>query len=147
MRYIRSPGAPKGQATNRSDVRPGLPTYPRATCTPATYSSPTTLGGAVHPLPVRVDRGLRTVPGVVDAVAVTEEAAGGESVLVVYTTLDGETATARTATVLRDACAERLPAHMVPNRITVVSEMPLAPSGKLDRARLSTDTELRVTLR
>ncbi|MGV9525751.1 amino acid adenylation domain-containing protein [Streptomyces cellulosae] len=90
---------------------------------------------------------LRTVPGIVDAVAVTEEAAGGESVLVVYTTLDGETATARTATVLREACAERLPAHMVPNRITVVSEMPLAPSGKLDRARLSTDTELRVTLR
>lgn len=87
------------------------------------------------------------MPGVVDSVAVTEEAAGGESVLVVYTTLDGETATARTATVLREACAEWLPAHMVPNRITVVSEMPLVPSGKLDRARLSTDTELRVTLR
>ncbi|WKX73998.1 amino acid adenylation domain-containing protein [Streptomyces sp. XD-27] len=95
-----------------------------------------------------IEAALRAVPGVADAVAVTEDAAGGESVLVAYTTLDGELEhTARTAALLREACAARLPAHMVPNRITVLSEMPLAPSGKLDRARLSTDTELRVVLR
>ncbi|MFD8783568.1 amino acid adenylation domain-containing protein [Kitasatospora sp. NPDC059599] len=95
-----------------------------------------------------IEAALRAVPWVADAVAVTEEAAGGESVLAAYTTLGpGAEATDGTAALLRQACVERLPAHMVPNRITVVSEMPLAPSGKLDRARLSTDTGLRVMSR
>ncbi|BCN55332.1 hypothetical protein RE9431_36600 [Prescottella equi] len=44
MRYIRSPGA-HGSATNRSDVRSERPRYPRASCAPETYSSPTTPAG------------------------------------------------------------------------------------------------------
>ena len=44
VRYIRSPAAPDGHATNRSAVRPGRPRYPRASPAPATYSSPATPG-------------------------------------------------------------------------------------------------------
>ncbi|MFE0174042.1 amino acid adenylation domain-containing protein [Streptomyces sp. NPDC059002] len=95
-----------------------------------------------------VEAALRAEPAVLDAVALTEETAGGESLLVAYVALaEDRTATQELTAQLREACRTRLPAHMLPNRIVVVSEMPLAPSGKLDRARLSTDSGLRVTVR
>jgi nonribosomal peptide synthetase DhbF len=91
---------------------------------------------------------LRKEASVLDAVALTEEAGGGESLLVVYVTLaEDQAATAEHTARLRAVCQDRLPVHMVPNRVVVVSQMPLAPSGKLDRARLSTDVDLRVALR
>ncbi len=45
MRYIRAPGPPNGQATNRDAVSPVRPTYPTPTPRPATYNSPTTPAG------------------------------------------------------------------------------------------------------
>ncbi|WP_406171512.1 amino acid adenylation domain-containing protein [Streptomyces sp. NBC_00996] len=95
-----------------------------------------------------VEAVLRKEASVLDAVALTEEAGGGESLLVGYVTLaEDQAATAEHTARLRAVCQDRLPVHMVPNRIVVVSQMPLAPSGKLDRARLSTDVDLRVALR
>ncbi|MFB8139396.1 amino acid adenylation domain-containing protein [Streptomyces parvus] len=95
-----------------------------------------------------VEAALRTEPDVLDAVVLTEEAAGGEWLLVAYVVLaQDRPVTGEPVARLREACRTRLPAHMLPNRIVVVSEMPLAPSGKLDRARLSTDEGLRVTVR
>ena len=44
MRYIRAPVV-NGSATKRSAVRSGRVTYPRASCVPAKYSSPTTPAG------------------------------------------------------------------------------------------------------
>src|SRR3546814_6521062 len=41
VRYIRSP-EPNGDATNRSALKSGRPTYPRANCTPDKYNSPAT---------------------------------------------------------------------------------------------------------
>jgi nonribosomal peptide synthetase DhbF len=91
---------------------------------------------------------LRAQPAVRDAVALAEETAGGELLLVAYVVLaEDRAATEELTAQLREACRTRLPAHMLPNRIVVVSEMPLAPSGKLDRARLSTDSGLRVAMR
>ncbi len=44
--YMRAPGsAPNGSGTKRSAVSPSSPWYPRATPTPATYSSPATPTG------------------------------------------------------------------------------------------------------
>ncbi|MEI5097695.1 AMP-binding protein [Streptomyces sp. PmtG] len=95
-----------------------------------------------------VEAVLRAHPAVADAVAIAEEAAGGESLLVAYVALvEDRTATEGLTAELREACGARLPAHMLPNRIVMVSEMPLAPSGKLDRARLTTDRGLRVEVR
>src|ERR1700739_2430057 len=45
VRYIRVPGAPNGQATNRDPVNPDRPKYPTPTPRPATYNSPTTPAG------------------------------------------------------------------------------------------------------
>src|SRR5246500_3684075 len=45
VRYIRIPGPPNGQATNRDPVNPARPTYPHATPRPATYNSPTNPAG------------------------------------------------------------------------------------------------------
>ncbi|GAA4294971.1 hypothetical protein GCM10023161_45070 [Mycobacterium paraffinicum] len=46
MRYMRVPGSPKGQGTNRDAVNPARRAYPTPTPRPATYNSPTTPGGA-----------------------------------------------------------------------------------------------------
>ena len=48
VRYIRSPPAPNGHATNRSAVSPARPRYPRASPAPAMYSSPATPAGTGH---------------------------------------------------------------------------------------------------
>ncbi|GGW16460.1 hypothetical protein GCM10018980_19260 [Streptomyces capoamus] len=93
-----------------------------------------------------VEAALRAEPDVLDTVALTEETAGGESLLVAYVVLAEDRAATELTARLREACRTRLPAHMLPNRIVVVSEMPLAPSGKLDKARLSTDSGLRVAV-
>src|SRR6202008_2830520 len=45
VRYIRAPGAPNGQDTNRDPVNPARPRYPTPTPAPATYNSPTTPAG------------------------------------------------------------------------------------------------------
>src|SRR5262245_12681767 len=45
VRYMRSPGLPNGEATNREAVKGVRPTYPTPTPRPATYNSPTTPSG------------------------------------------------------------------------------------------------------
>src|SRR5689334_15926954 len=45
VRYIRIPGPPNGQATNRDPVNPARRQYPQPTPAPATYNSPTTPAG------------------------------------------------------------------------------------------------------
>jgi amino acid adenylation domain-containing protein len=87
-----------------------------------------------------VEAAVRGQADVVDAVACVEPVGRGEHLLVVFVVLsDGSTggAVSEVSARLRDACALVLPAHMVPNRFTVVPEIPLTPSGKLDRGRLA----------
>src|SRR3954447_17823274 len=45
VRYIRVPGPPNGQETNREAVNPVRPTYPTPTPRPATYNAPTPPAG------------------------------------------------------------------------------------------------------
>ncbi|MFC9892196.1 amino acid adenylation domain-containing protein [Nocardia sp. NPDC127579] len=90
-------------------------------------------------------RGMRVEPGEVDAalaahpeveIAATVPRAGvqGRTVLASYVV------PVRPGIVhieqLRAFCARRLPAHMVPATITVLSELPLTGNGKVDRSRL-----------
>jgi nonribosomal peptide synthetase DhbF len=88
---------------------------------------------------------LRRSPEVLDALADAEEVAGGEVVLVAYVVpADPLAAADGIEASIRWRCAAEFPAHMVPNRIVVIAELPRTPSGKLDRSRLS---ELAVTRR
>jgi len=73
---------------------------------------------------------LREHPGVRDTVVVARPDAGGQR-LVAYAT--GDTLA---PAELRAFLADRLPAHMVPSAFVVLPELPLSPSGKVDRAAL-----------
>ena len=80
-----------------------------------------------------VESALAASPAVQAAVAIAYEAADGLRTLCAYfvparaDVADEE---------LRGWMAERLPGFMVPSRFVRLAEMPLSPSGKLDRARL-----------
>ncbi len=80
-----------------------------------------------------VESVLQRIEGISDAAVVTHRTAGDETVLVAF--VIGSVA-GLDHRELRRRCAEFLPSHMVPARFSFVSEFPLTPSGKLDRAAL-----------
>ncbi|MEV6621440.1 amino acid adenylation domain-containing protein [Amycolatopsis sp. NPDC051106] len=106
-------------------------------------------GGALEFLG-RVDgqlkiRGVRTEPGeieavllehpdVVQAVVVPHYEDGRDPVLVTYLRWSGELA--QPAPALRAFLSERLPRALVPTAYVVLEELPVLPSGKVDRAAL-----------
>ncbi|STQ65871.1 Dimodular nonribosomal peptide synthase [Gordonia bronchialis] len=89
-------------------------------------------------------RGLRIEPGEieaalvenasVDAAAVIAVGAGMTSSLAAYVVVDPDHCVE--VGELRIWLASRLPAHLVPETITVLDALPLTPVGKLDRRRL-----------
>ncbi|PWG10662.1 non-ribosomal peptide synthetase [Streptomyces sp. V2] len=70
---------------------------------------------------------LRAHPAVTDAVVVPRD-----GILVGYVAAPADTAVPE----LREWCARGLPAHMVPAAVVVLPELPLTPSGKVDREAL-----------
>ncbi|WP_228792652.1 amino acid adenylation domain-containing protein [Nocardia cyriacigeorgica] len=79
-----------------------------------------------------IDHVLRAHPGVEFAMTVVHTDAGGHQRLASYVT-GAETIDA--AAVL-DTARGRLPGYMVPAAVTVLDEVPVTPSGKLDRKAL-----------
>ncbi|MFD2006157.1 amino acid adenylation domain-containing protein [Streptomyces narbonensis] len=88
-------------------------------------------------------------PGVRQAAVVVREDRPGDKRLVAYVVGETEQADAEDASAtsdadgtlgctdaLRDHLARALPAHMVPGQFVRLAELPLSPSGKLDRRRL-----------
>ncbi|MFG3343549.1 amino acid adenylation domain-containing protein [Streptomyces sp. NPDC048018] len=88
-------------------------------------------------------RGIRVDPGEVEthlaahpsvnAVAVTGVTAAGRAALVAYVVPRPHTETGGLDIDLRTYLRERVPAHLVPSRITVVPQLVLTTSGKVDR--------------
>jgi amino acid adenylation domain-containing protein/non-ribosomal peptide synthase protein (TIGR01720 family) len=79
--------------------------------------------------PAEIEAALRACPDVSEAVVVVRDATLIAYVLPRNTTL--------AVPALRTALGQQLPAYMVPDRIIAIDELPLTPSGKIDRARLA----------
>ncbi|MGS2808919.1 amino acid adenylation domain-containing protein [Nocardia sp. MW-W600-9] len=85
--------------------------------------------------PGEIDAVLATCPGVDFAVTVVRTGASGRDVLASYVVpvhgvgeLDGA--------ALREFCLHRLPGHLVPSSVTVLTSLPLTGNGKVDRQAL-----------
>ncbi len=83
--------------------------------------------------PAEVEAVVRESPGVRRAAVIAVGDAPGTR-LVAYVVVDDPAATGE----VRAHAADRLPGFMVPAQIVEVPELPLTPSGKLDRAALPT---------
>jgi amino acid adenylation domain-containing protein len=82
---------------------------------------------------------LRSCPGVSDAVVVhTKE--GNDSRLTGFCRAESTAAGEPTEAGLREQLATKLPRHMVPHRLIVLTEFPLTSHGKVDRAQLASLT-------
>ncbi|MFC7976757.1 amino acid adenylation domain-containing protein [Streptomyces cinereoruber] len=88
--------------------------------------------------PGEVAATLLALPGVTAACAVVREDAPGRPRLVAYAVT---AAPAPGATALRDALAEALPHHLVPEAVVVLDALPLLPNGKVDRTALPAPDE------
>jgi amino acid adenylation domain-containing protein len=82
-----------------------------------------------------VEAAILGLAGIKQAAVLVDEDRRGEKQLVAYV-LPAEGGKA-SATTLRSSLARKLPEHMVPSDIIVLSTLPLTPSGKLDRNGLS----------
>ncbi|WP_328475563.1 amino acid adenylation domain-containing protein [Actinoplanes sp. NBC_00393] len=84
---------------------------------------------------------LREQPGIREAAVVVREDSPGDKRLAAYLVGAGAT----DAAGLRAALKRRLPDYMVPASFTEITELPLSPSGKLDRRRLPAPQRVRDT--
>ncbi|HTZ42892.1 MAG TPA: amino acid adenylation domain-containing protein [Jatrophihabitans sp.] len=88
-------------------------------------------GFRVEPEEIRAQ--LVRLPGVRDAVVLARAGEAGDQRLVGYLVVDGEPpATGQ----LRSSLAEVLPDYLIPAAFVTLTEFPLTPNGKIDRARL-----------
>ncbi|MDN2501962.1 amino acid adenylation domain-containing protein, partial [Nocardia nova] len=81
-----------------------------------------------------IDAALAAHPGVAFAVTVPRTDDGRPTTLVSYVT--PATGTTLSDTDLKTALAQALPPYMVPAAVMILDEVPLTPTGKLDRDRL-----------
>ncbi|WP_216209698.1 non-ribosomal peptide synthetase [Amycolatopsis aidingensis] len=84
--------------------------------------------------PGGIEAALNALPEVAAAAVITHTAAEGVDQLAGYVV--AATGQVPDPVRLRAALATELPAHEVPQTITVLPELPLSPNGKLDRSRL-----------
>ncbi|GHD88932.1 non-ribosomal peptide synthetase [Streptomyces naganishii] len=88
-----------------------------------------------------IETGLRELPGVASAVAWVDVSAGVRRLAAVVTPEQG--AEPAPAGELLAALAARLPAHMLPEHLTVVERLPLNANAKVDRAAVAHTYGLR----
>jgi amino acid adenylation domain-containing protein len=84
--------------------------------------------------PGEVEAVLREHPRIRDVVVVARKDRRNDKSLVAYLAARGESAPSRDE--LRQYLSERLPAHMIPSGFIPLADMPLTPSGKVDRQAL-----------
>ncbi|WP_431970607.1 amino acid adenylation domain-containing protein [Nocardia sp. bgisy134] len=82
-----------------------------------------------------IDHALRAHPGVSFALTLVHTGEHGDPRLVSYVTAERDAASVTPAAILETA-RQRLPGYMVPASVMVLDELPVAPTGKLDRKAL-----------
>ena len=82
--------------------------------------------------PGEIEAALQDIEGVRKAAVVHEAAPGGGHLIAFVVCSDGGLTTECLAQSLRD----RLPRHMVPQHVRLVADLPLSPTGKVDRRAL-----------
>src|SRR5246500_795955 len=82
VRYMRAPGPPNGQATNRDAVSAIRRQYPIPTPRPATYNSPTTPAGTGRNHPSSTNN---AAPATGDPIGTTPEPATNGALIAAYT--------------------------------------------------------------
>lgn len=97
--------------------------------------------GGTTVLAADVEAVLRRVPGVAEAVCVAEPSRLlGERIVGVIRTADDATRTEGLIARLRAAARAELVPHARPARYVVLDQLPLTGAGKVDRARVATET-------
>ncbi|WP_208033252.1 amino acid adenylation domain-containing protein [Streptomyces cyanogenus] len=86
-----------------------------------------------------IEAALRAHPAVRDAAVITGASREGQALIACVVHRDPDPGRPARAE-LRSHLATRLPTHMVPRRFVFVGELPLTPSGKLDRRALDVRT-------
>ncbi|MFD8543055.1 amino acid adenylation domain-containing protein [Streptomyces sp. NPDC059649] len=85
--------------------------------------------------PGEVEYALREQPEVADAAVAVHRPSSDDARLVAF--IVAAPGPVPRADALRDRLAAALPAHLVPDELTVVTDLPLNPSGKVDRRALA----------
>ncbi|MDR9753993.1 non-ribosomal peptide synthetase [Pseudomonas sp. SZMC_28357] len=85
--------------------------------------------------PQEIEARLLAQDGVAQAVVLVRGSSAGAQLIGYYTSVDGQDEATQSAT-LRSALAAELPEYMVPAHLMRLAQMPLSPSGKLDRRAL-----------
>ena len=80
---------------------------------------------------------LSAEPEVGRAVVEVDRCTGSAALLAAVTAVDPDADPAALGTQLRSRLADRLPAYMIPDRITVLDSIPLTGNGKVDHRALS----------
>ena len=86
--------------------------------------------------PEEIEARLLIQAGVAQAVVLVRETAAGGQLIGYYTTSDSSEDIDAQSARLKTALAAELPEYMVPAQLMRLDEMPLSPSGKLDRRAL-----------
>jgi hypothetical protein len=79
---------------------------------------------------------LAACPGIAQAAVTVREDVPGDKRLVGYLVPDSDADTGDLTARAREHAAARLPGYLIPAQLVVLQELPLTPSGKLDRAAL-----------
>jgi len=86
--------------------------------------------------PEEIQARLLAQPGVAQAVVLVRETAAGAQLIGYYTRIDSAEPAVTHSARLNAALVAELPDYMVPAQLIALDEMPLGPSGKLDRRAL-----------
>jgi mycobactin phenyloxazoline synthetase len=89
-----------------------------------------------------VEVALRQIPGVAIAVAALVTTAGGAEVLAAALRVDDPRLTVE---LIREAMAEHVPAHMIPQHLSLVEHIPFTLAGKIDRRVVATQLAAAVS--